>query len=238
MTILTLKHCGGALLVLFLLVDLSYCIPTSEELAQRDTIVRELRELQYLSVMERKAKINGYLDTFSGRNFIEMLGGAVALDLFKGWSLEARLNYYRSALDKQDADYSIEPGTIDNTVRFSIVRLLGDLRHSLQEAGIEPPPIKPVELEQPECRQRLVGLIDNALTQISQKEQGQAPGNKSQALTNTVPQRISLSGNQATSATPPPPSGAITPTQYLIWTLTILAGLGAITFLIKRKSED
>jgi hypothetical protein len=33
------------------------------------------------------------------------------------------------------------------------------------------------------------------------------------------------------------PAQAITPTQYFIWTLTILAGLGAIAFVIKRKSE-
>ena len=29
----------------------------------------------------------------------------------------------------------------------------------------------------------------------------------------------------------------ITPTQYLLWTLAVLAGLGAVAFVIKRKSE-
>ena len=234
----TLKHAGGTLLLLLLLVELSHCIPTSEEIAQSNAIGYELVDLQYVSSEERMVKINNYLDTVSGRNFVGMLGAASAIDLFKGISLDVRLNFYRAALTKQDADYSIEPGSLDPVPRIGILQFLGAVCNSLKEAGIEPPPSKTVKLEQQEGRQRLVDLIDDALTQISQKTQEPSPGNKNPTrATDPIPQRLTPSVNQSESATANAPNEAITPSQWLLWTLAVLVVVGTTALLIKRKSE-
>lgn len=120
-----------------------------------------LIDTERLSRDARVIKMQEVLDTTTANFFFLCLSETYSRGFFRDWTLDMRIDYFRAALTKPSSEYpkSLHYDTSHDGVRAAIL-------HCIKDAGGEFPPYETIVLSEPEWREKLVKLLDEAKTRL------------------------------------------------------------------------